>query len=264
MIAIQRHRQIVHRVTDAGAARVVDLARDLEVTEETIRRDLRLLSEQGVIARTHGGAVALETEDGRIDLPYDERYGTCMPHKTAIARSALKLIQPHTVIALDASSTACQLARILPDQPLTVVTNSLMICSTLAGHRQIEVICTGGTFDPEAMAFSGMHAIRTLETLNIHQFFFSCRGIDLRRGLSEANDRHAAVKLRMLESAQHCILLADTSKLGLASTVFFAPVEIADQIILEHTEDASLGKFIDQLRARNIQIDEASLATTPA
>ncbi|MEM9913443.1 MAG: DeoR/GlpR family DNA-binding transcription regulator [Planctomycetota bacterium] len=257
MIALQRHRQIVHRVTDAGAARVVDLARDLEVTEETIRRDLRVLSEQGVIARTHGGAVALETEDGRIDLPYDERHIANTPQKNAIAEAALELIEPGTVIALDASSTACQLAKLLPDQPLTVVTNSLMICSALANRRQIEVICTGGTFDPEAMAFSGMHAIRTLETLNIQQFFFSCRGIDLRRGLSEANDRHAAVKLRTLESAQRCILMADTSKLGLASTVFFAPVEIADHVILDRSEDPTPRKFIDQLRNRNLQVDEA-------
>lgn len=260
MIALQRHRQIVHRITDAGAARVVDLARDLEVTEETIRRDLRVLSEQGVIARTHGGAVALETEDGRIDLPYDERHATHRPQKAAVARAALKLIQPHTVIALDASSTACQLAKLLPDQPMTVVTNSLMVCSTLLSRPQIEVVCTGGTLDPEAMAFSGMHAIRTLETLNIQQFFFSCRGIDLRRGLSEANDRHAAVKLRTLESAQRCILLADTSKLGLASTVFFAPVEIADHIILDQTDDPTARQLIDQLRNRNLQIDEAPLA----
>lgn len=259
MIALQRHRQIVHRVTDSGGARVADLAKDLEVTQETIRRDLRVLSDQGMLARTHGGAVALETQDGRIDLPYDERHATNRPQKAAIAQAALQLIEPRTVIALDASSTACQLARLLPDQPLTVVTNSLVICSTLANRRQIEVVCTGGTLDPEAMAFHGLHATRTLETLNIQQFFFSCRGIDLRRGLSEANDRHAAVKLRTLESAQRCILMADTSKLGLASTVFFAPVDIADRIILDQTQDPGLRKLIDQLRGRNIQIDEAPL-----
>ncbi|MEM1212759.1 MAG: DeoR/GlpR family DNA-binding transcription regulator [Planctomycetota bacterium] len=257
MIANIRQRQILHRVTDAGGARVADLARDLEVTEETIRRDLRTLSDHGMLARTHGGAVALDGDDGRIELPYDTRDATRMAEKGAIARAALRLIEPGTVIALDASSTACQLAKLLPDQPMTVVTNSLVVCTLLARRERIEVVCTGGTLDAEAMAFGGLQAMRTLGSLNIAQLFFSVRGVDLKRGLSEASDRHAAVKLQMLESAQRRVLLADTSKLGLASTVFFAPVEMADRVIVESSGEPAVVEALAELRGRGVSVEEA-------
>jgi DeoR/GlpR family transcriptional regulator of sugar metabolism len=260
MIALQRHRQILHRVTDAGAVRVVELARDLEVTEETIRRDLRSLSEQGLLKRTHGGAVSLNDEDGHVDLPYDHRHALQTAQKSAIARAALEMVEPGSVIALDASSTCCQLARILPDQPLTVVTNSLVICTLLATRPNIEVISTGGTLDPDALAFFGMHASRTLERLNIEKLFFSCRGIDLVRGLSEANDRHAALKMRLIDSAQRRILLADSTKFGVSSTVYFASVDLVDHLITDAGDDPAVRERIEALRRLNLQIDRVEAA----
>ena len=180
MIAPQRHRTILNRLLAAGAVRVSDLARDLEVTEETIRRDLSALSDRGVLERTHGGAVAVASETDHLDLPHDQRAATHPLQKEAIARVAAAGITPGTVIALDSSSTACRLARLIPDQPLTVVTNSMVVCSVLAERSQIEVICAGGTLDPEAMAFFGLMTQRDLARLNIERLYFSCRGLDLR------------------------------------------------------------------------------------
>lgn len=259
MIALQRHRKILNRVIEEGSVRVSVLARELDVTEETIRRDLRALSEQGMLARTHGGAVALERDDVHIDLPYDQRHATNPFQKDAIARAALDLIKPGQVIALDPSSTACQLARLIPDIPLTVVTNSMVVCTTLAARPQIEVICTGGTLDTEAMAFFGLHTQRALERLNVERLFFSCRGLEIERGLSEANDRHAAVKLSMISSAHRCTLLTDTSKLGLSSTIFYAPVDVAEHIIVNRPDDKPGQDAIDRLRKQGIQVDEADL-----
>lgn len=259
MIALQRHRKILNRVMDEGSARVSVLARDLDVTEETIRRDLRSLSQQGMLARTHGGAVALERQDVHLDLPYDERHATNPSQKKSIARAAVAHIQPGQVIALDSSSTACQLARLIPDIPLTVATNSLMVCSTLAAHRQIEVICTGGTLDAEAMSFFGLHTQKALESLNVERLYFSCRGFDLKRGLSEANDRHAAVKLSMIGSAHRCTLLADTSKIGLASTIFYTPLDVVDQIIVDRPQDKPGADAVARLRKFGMQVEEAPL-----
>jgi len=106
------------------------------------------------LARTHGGAVALEPDPDadRRDLPYDLRHATNPSQKDAIAQAAAESIRPGQVIALDPSSTACRVARLIPDQRLTVVTNSLLICSILSDHRAVEVICTGGTLDPFSRA----------------------------------------------------------------------------------------------------------------
>ena len=257
MIAIQRHRRIVEYVEGRGVGRVGELARAFGVTEETIRRDLRALAERGALARTHGGAVPVEREDARTELPYMRRDGINVGAKSAIAAAALKFIKPGQVIAMDASSTTCQLAGLIPDQPLTVVTNSLVVCSQLAGKRSIRVICTGGELDPEALDFTGMHARRALSSFNIETLFFSCRGIDLDRGISEANDQQAAVKLEMIEASKQRILLADTSKLELSSTVFVCPVGLADQVIIERSEDPDTLETVRQLRSLVGEVIEA-------
>src|SRR5690606_10146630 len=109
-----------------------DLAGELVVAEETIRRDLKLLEREGVAIRTHGGAVPASTAKNGVppaftDLAFGERLSAMAPQKRAIAAEAARLIKTDHVIALDGSTTAWELARILPRHPLTVVTNSLVI-----------------------------------------------------------------------------------------------------------------------------------------
>lgn len=257
MIALQRHRRIVEYVVDRGVGRVAELARAFGVTEETIRRDLRALAERGKLARTYGGAVPVERDDARTELPYLRRDSTNVEAKAAIAVAALEHIKPGQVIALDASSTACHLAGLIPDLPLTVVTNSLVVCSQLAGKRRVRVICTGGELDSEALDFTGMHARRALSSFNIETLLFSCRGIDLDRGISEANDQQAAVKLEMIEASKRCILLADTSKLGVSSTVFVCPIGLADHVIVERSSDPETRSRVRQLRDVVREVTEA-------
>jgi len=109
------------------------------------------------------------------------------------------------------------------------------------------------------MAFFGLHTLSTLKRFNIQSLFFSCRGIDMQRGLSEANDRHAAVKLGMIESARSKVLLADTSKLGVASTVFVTPVDTADHVILEQSDDPAVLQAVEHLHQRNLRITQAEV-----
>ena len=199
MIAPHRHQSILTRIHAGGVARVSELARELDVTEETIRRDLKALAGRGEVERVHGGAVAPQAEP-ELELPFAQRHAAHAPAKRAIAAAAARTVKPGQVIALDPSTTACQLALLLPDAPLTVVTNSLVVCSVLAEKPAIEVICTGGTLDPEARAFFGLATAEALEKLRVDRLFFSCRGVDLGggdeagRGLSETNDRHAAAQ----------------------------------------------------------------------
>lgn len=262
MIAQERHRQIVSQIGHSGSARVSDLARFFDVTEETIRRDLKVLSGQGRLIRTHGGALAsgtTPTHGNHIDLPFAQRDSAQMPEKQAIAAEACKLIQPDEVIALDASSTTCELARQLPDIPLTVVTNSLAICSILSHHTKVNTICTGGALDVDAMAFVGLQAEKTLDSFNIAKFFYSCRGIDLERGVSESNDRHAALKLRTIELAAQSILLADTSKFGIASSVFYMPADSVDLLVTDDGRPDEVDAMITSLRGRGVKIQQAAV-----
>jgi len=262
MIAQERHRQIVSQIGNKGSARVSDLARIFDVTEETIRRDLKVLSEQGQLIRTHGGALASDpttAHGNHIDLPFAQRDSAQMIQKQEIAAEACKLIQPGEVIALDASSTVCELARQLPDIPLTVVTNSLAVCSILSHHTKVNTICTGGALDADAMAFVGPQAEKALDSFNIAKFFYSCRGIDLDRGVSESNDRHAALKLRTIELATQSILLTDSSKFGIASSVFYMPADAVDLLITDDGRHEEIDEMITSLQGRGVRIEQAAV-----
>lgn len=262
MIAQERHRQIVSQIGHSGSARVSDLARIFDVTEETIRRDLKVLADQGRLIRTHGGALAsgpTVAMGSHIDLPFAQRDSAQMLQKKAIAAWACRLIKPGEVIAMDASSTVCELARQLPDIPLTVVTNSLAVCSILSHHTRVNTICTGGVLDADAMAFVGLQAEKTLDSFNIARFFFSCRGIDPDRGISEANERHAGLKLRAIELAEQSVLLADTSKLGLASSVFYMPADAVSLLITDDGRGGEVAEMVTSLKKRGVNIEQVAV-----
>lgn len=263
MIAQERHRRIVSQIGHDGSARVSDLARFFDVTEETIRRDLKVLSEQGRLIRTHGGALASQPPaamGSHTDLPFAQRDSAQILQKQVIAAQAGRLIKPGEVIALDASSTVCELARQLPDIPLTVVTNSLAVCSILSHHTRVNTICTGGTLDADAMAFVGLRAEKALDSFNIAKFFYSCRGIDLERGVSESNDRHAALKLRTIELADESILLADSSKFGIASSVFYMPADSVGLLITDDGRRDEVGGMVTSLQRRGVKIEQVAVA----
>lgn len=265
MMAAHREREILTLLRHRGTLRVADLTTQFGVTEETVRRDLRRLSAEGKLRRAHGGAVLIDAKPGAAgsaersvdyELPHNERQHVNANAKRDIAAAALRLVEPGQVIALDASTTACELARLLPDQPLTVVTNSLVACLILATKKRIETVCTGGVLDEDSGAFMGFAAERCVRSLNIQRLFFSCRGIDIGRGLSEAADAHASMKLCLLEAAGEAVLLADSSKLGFASTVFFAPAARTHRLITNTPEQTPAREALEYLQQQHVKVQQ--------
>jgi DeoR/GlpR family transcriptional regulator of sugar metabolism len=126
-----------------------------------------------------------------------------------------------------------QLARSLPDQPLTVLTNSLQIAIQLATNASMRVVILGGELLPSSLSSAGWAAEQTLELYRIDAAFVSCRGIDATRGLSEATEEQARLKRRVLERAESAYLLADSSKVGIASSYFFASNSMIDTWITD-------------------------------
>ena len=238
MLAPQRHREILSSLETNGSVRVTNLARRLGVTEETIRRDLEKLGNEGLLVRIHGGAISVHDE--RQDIPFEVRKTTNLAQKQAIAARAVELIHEGDVIALDASTTALELARLIPDMPITVVTNALGVASALLDRKLVKVVSTGGQLDSDSACFVGSMAEAGLARFSVSRVFFSCKGVDLDRGLSEANDEHASIKKNMLDLADRVYLLADHSKFGLRSMVFFAQASEIDTLITDTETEASV------------------------
>ena len=218
--------------------RTAALAEMLEVTKETIRRDLDRLETEGKLTRTHGGALSLEVPSS--ELSFTARDHLNVEEKRAIAREAVGLIRGGDSILLDASSSALQLSRHLPAIPLTVITNALEVVAELQGRDHITVLLTGGRLDSRSLSTVGPLADIGIRQYHVNKMFFSCRGIDPERGLSEASDEHARLKRVMLELADTTILLADHTKFGLRSTFYFAEMSEVDILVTDSAVDSSI------------------------
>lgn len=238
MLAPERHRRILQLVSSQTTVRTAEVARALNVTEETVRRDFEKLELDGQLTRTHGGA--LRGEGARRDLPFTSREPMNVAEKRLIAQRALDFIEPGNTILLDASSTALELARQLPDQPLTVVTNALKVAIELVDRQEMQVVMIGGTVNSRSLSAGGPLVDSALDFYNIEKAFISCRGVDPQRGLSESNDEHARLKRRIITLAERTYLLADHTKLPLRSNFFFANLGEIDVLITDSTPDAEI------------------------
>jgi DeoR family L-fucose operon activator len=215
MLVAERYEKIVKLVNERGSIRVSELSDLCAVTEETIRRDLDRLEADGHLRRSHGGAVSIkDAVPPQQETPYSEREIQHAEEKRRIAEAAVKLIQPKDRILLDASSTALYMARIMPDIPLTVLTNSIKVAVELSVKEKIDVISTGGLLAQRSLSYVGPLAERSLDAYHVDKLFFSCKGVHLERGISESNELQARVKQKMIGMADRVYLLVDASKFG--------------------------------------------------
>ncbi len=252
MLAQQRQAGILSQLSETGAVRVAELAQRFGVADETIRRDLEKLDRAGQLVRTHGGAVAAELLSR--DSPFAVRRAAHHAEKGTIARLAMGYVQEGDVIALDASSTAHELATALSDVPLTVVTNSLPATALLMTRDNIRVLSTGGFLDPGSRSWVGSLAEQAFDRVNINKLFLSSKGVDLHRGLSEVDDAQARVKRRMLDVAQAVYLLVDSSKFGVRSAVHLGELSEVDALLTDANASAEV---LAGLRGAGVRVEQA-------
>lgn len=250
MLAISRRKEIIEILQAQHAITVPELSKRYKVTEETIRKDLEKLEKEGLLKRTHGGAVQLE--DRGQELPFVIRNVTNRQEKKRIAIEAAKLVNRYDVIALDASSTSLQLAYQLRDRrELTIVTNSYHVLEAFKEANSIQVFCTGGNFHPQSLCFVGEAAEEMIKKHVIDKVFLSTRGLTLDNGLLEPNEQEARMKKVLIERSEQLILLQDHSKFFQTAFYRIAPLERLDCLI---TDEAVPDDFQRKLAELNKKI----------
>lgn len=251
MLVQQRYDNIIKRLNELGSVRVAELSKVYGVTEETIRRDLQQLERLGKLRRSHGGAVKATEVEERSEVPYFEREVMHVAEKRKIAEEAVQHIAAHERIILDASSTAWYMAAIMPNIPLTVLTNSIKIATELVNKPNMTIISTGGTLMSSSLSYIGPFAERFLEQYYVDKAFISCKGIDLKRGISEIDEFQGRMKQGMIDIAQKVYVMADFSKFGVNSFTHVAPCDAIDVLIADKkADDAMCAEFA----ALNIQV----------
>ncbi|MFE5854386.1 DeoR/GlpR family DNA-binding transcription regulator [Streptomyces sp. NPDC056500] len=215
-----------------GAVSLRELARVVQTSEVTVRRDVRALEAEGLLDRRHGGAVLPGGFTRESGFPQKSLSATA--EKTAIADLAASLVEEGEAIVVGAGTTTQELARRLARIPgLTVVTNSLLVAQALAHANRVEVVMTGGTLRGSNYALVGSGAEQSLQGLRVSRAFLSGSGLTAERGLSTSNMLSASVDRALVQAAAEVVVLADHTKLG-ADTMFqTVPTDVITRLVTD-------------------------------
>ncbi|WP_207952399.1 DeoR/GlpR family DNA-binding transcription regulator [Paenibacillus turpanensis] len=228
----ERKQKIADYVQEHRRASVQELAQHFQVSESTVRRDLKDLEEVGKLRRTHGGAMLLQNDNN--EPPFVEKEDRFRAQKEAIACAALSIVQEDETIFLDSGSTTYCLAKLLKNyQKLTVVTNSVMAATELSSSKGIDLVLTGGTLRHETLAMVGPIAEKTLDYIRVDHVFLAINGFDVESGLSTPSLIEAEMKRKMIGAGKQVVLLADHSKYGKVSFAKVAGMEVVDLLITD-------------------------------
>lgn len=211
MLAAERRSLILEKVHENKTVIVSELSKEFDVSEETIRRDLDKLEEDGHVIKSYGGAVI--NEKSSIDLPFNVRWKANPKGKQRIAELISNEIEDGDHIMLDASTTAVFIAKnIKQKRHLTVITNSIEILLELADVSGWDIIATGGLLKTGSMSLIGKKALDCLSAYHVDKAFFSCKGIDRKQGITDGNDETGGMKQIMIDAADKVYLAVDSSK----------------------------------------------------
>lgn len=243
MLAIERRNAILEKLQVERRVVVSELSALYDVSEETIRRDLDKLENDGYAIKSYGGAVI--NENSNLDLPYNVRKNTNVLGKQKIAALISEMVHDGDNIMLDASSTAVAIAKAIKNKKdLTVITNSLEIALELIETPGCNVISTGGVATGSSFALVGSVTDKTIRSYYVDKAIISCKGIDMYAGFTESDERHANNKASMFYMAKTKILAIDSSKFN---KIAFAKIgdlkEISKIVTDKKPEEEWLQKF---------------------
>ncbi len=216
----------------------------------TVRRDLTVLADQGLLVRTHGGAKATSSV---LELPVDLRDTRFQEAKRRIARAAVALVpRERHAVALSGGSTTAGVARELAHHSdLTVVTNSLSIASLVAPHPRLKVVMTGGILRAQSLELVGVLAEGTFSAVNIGTAILGADGVSAEAGITTHDETEARTNHAMVASARRTIVVADGSKIGRTALAQMCPADLVHVLI---TDDSADPAELDRLRASGVEI----------
>ncbi|WP_240700223.1 DeoR/GlpR family DNA-binding transcription regulator [Sphingomonas gei] len=227
----ERQREIVARLRSGMTLSVTGLAVDLDVSDETIRRELRTLEEQGAIIREHGGArLAAPMFEG----PLMQRMEENAEAKLRIARVAAEFVDDGAIVFIDSGTTSCFVAKQLVERrALTVITNSLQVANDLGGINHNKLFLAGGQVDYDYRAFSDHSAQAYVAGFTPHLAILSVGAIRVDRGLMDYHPGEAAMSRIAYATAERVLLGADSSKFGRQGLMQTAAVRDVDILVTD-------------------------------
>lgn len=246
----ERKSKILKILDKKESREVQEIADELGISAITIRRDLQQLAEEGLLIRTHGGA--MKAPAVHPFSAFADKATAAQDHKQYIGKLAAAQVKPGDTIFLDCGSTVFAMCAALKKiRPLRVITNSLPILAALMDSEGITVNLIGGEVDPQRKAAHGQRAITHIESYHAAKAFIGVDGISVKNGLTAFSEKEAAISKAMAAQAATVYLLCDSSKIGKDSYLKFAPLSLFHFLV---TDPALAATTAASLRAKGVTI----------
>ncbi len=248
MLRKERHNYILHKIRLDSKVVSSDLSDELDVSEDTIRRDLRELSQNGSILKVHGGAIATN----KHIFQYSKEEIVDYELKNIVAQKAIPLIKDNSVIIMSGGTTNLELASILPPElKATIYTYSLPIAMQLTEHPNVELIFIGGKMQKSAQVTIGIDVVSAIKNIRADFCFLGVSGLDINAGLTETDWEVAHIKKAMISISEKTILLSTAAKLNIIQKHLIENTENLDTII---TDAPVTDPRIEAFKRRGIEV----------
>ncbi len=251
MLAVERKNLIYSKLCEEGRVMVNDLATEFNVSDETIRRDLDKLEQEGLAEKFYGGAI--KAENTFFDLPFHVRQNSNITEKRKIAELVLPMIHDGDYIAVDSSTTALETIKAAKNlKNLTVITNSVELILEFSQKNDWNIISTGGSLKTGSLSLVGGVAQKTLEGFNVDLCLCSCKGLDITKGCTESSESEATIKTALMQTAKRKILLVDSAKLDKVSFAKVCDICDFDTIVTDKKPNSEWLEAVEGIKTEFI------------
>jgi DeoR/GlpR family transcriptional regulator of sugar metabolism len=233
MLIVERHNLLKALIAQRGTSDLDSLADELQVSQSTVRRDVEMLEQAGLVERTHGGVVWLgDKQTNGVARPYafDQRTSYRREEKLLIARAAAALVKPGQTVLIDGGTTTYFLAEQLTGRAMQLVTNSLPIGDLFLNDESVELLLTGGLVYPRYGVLLGPHVETFLASIHASTLFLSCAGVH-EGNIYNQNLLLVQAERQMMKQVQQVVLLADSSKFGHQALANLCRLEEIDVVV---------------------------------
>jgi DeoR/GlpR family transcriptional regulator of sugar metabolism len=245
MLQLERQEKILQFINEKKKAHTDQLARQFSVSRVTIRRDIDILAQRGLLFKTHGGAVS-SNSTFLHEIPYSGKAVINAAAKRAIGRAAARFIEPGDIIILDAGSTTLEIAKNINKDDVTVLTNDIKIAVELANKPNIHVMVCGGNLSNPVYTLTGNISVDYFKRVHVNKTFLGCDAVDIDFGVSNRTYEEVDVKLAMIRAADEVIMVTDNSKLDKRVFVFLCDVSAIDKLVINEIDERNKNAFAEK------------------
>lgn len=235
MFVKERQQKILEILNENKSIRVDKVAKLLNVSECTIRRDLKELEQNKLLERTHGGAIIPDRTS--FEPSFYDKEKEKSKEKVLIGKYAANMIKENDTVILDSGTTTLEIARNIHSENITVITNSVNIAHELCNKKGIELIVTGGNLRPKTRAMVGPITEEMLKKFRVDKAFIGANGISIKDGITTPNFIEAQTKKTMIDVSNEVIVVADSSKFNKRSFAIVESLEKIDSIVTTNDID---------------------------